>query len=333
MRLNLTRLGFFLVCATILVACGGDSGGGGGGSGPDVALAKNGGDAQTAVVATQLVQTLRVLVTEDGNPKEDALVSWTPTVGSGSVPNATSSTAADGTASTTWTLGTLSGAQSLKAAVTGASPANVTFTATATPDVAVGIVKTSGDNQTEDIGTDLEPLQVKVVDQFDNGRSGTTINWAVTSGDATVSPPANTSSGSGTASAVVTLGATPGAVTVTATAAGLLGSPITFTATATQPAPPPTSIIISVVNFAFTPKFDTVAVGGQVRWTWGAGAAGHNIISDGPRNFTSMPAGVPQNNPFSFGPLTLNTAGNYNFHCEFHGSAGGGGMAGRVTVR
>lgn len=332
MRLNLTRLGFFVVPATILVACGGDSGGGGGGgSGPSVALAKTGGDAQTAVVATQLIQTLRVVVTEDGNPKEDAVVAWTPTAGS--VPSVTSLTAADGIASTTWTLGQVKGLLSLDAAVSGATPAKVTFTATATPDVANGIVKMTGDNQTEETGTILEPMQVKVVDQFDNGRGGTTITWAVTVGDATILPPSNISAGTGLASAVVTLGPTAGPITVTATAAGLLGSPITFNATSTTPPPPPIHVDIAVVNNAFSPKTSTVALNGTVSWVWGAGAAGHNVISDASPSFASMPLNTPVSAPFTRGPLQFNATGTYKFYCNFHGSAGGGGMSGSVTVK
>jgi uncharacterized protein (TIGR03437 family) len=89
---------------------------------------------------------------------------------------------------------------------------------------------TSGDKQTGQVGWTLpNPLQVVV-----NGRAGVpvpgvAVNFAVTSGSAALSAASVVTDASGTASVQLTLGATPGSVVVTASAAGL--APVQFNAT------------------------------------------------------------------------------------------------------
>jgi hypothetical protein len=65
-----------------------------------------------------------------GNPVEGVSVAWEVTVGEGELSAATTSTAADGTASVVWKLGGRIGLQRVTATVEGATGSPVTFSAT-----------------------------------------------------------------------------------------------------------------------------------------------------------------------------------------------------------
>ena len=77
------------------------------------------------------------------------------------------------------------------------------------------------------------PLAVLVTDANANPVAGRTINWAVTSGGGSVALASSVTNAAGIATDNWTLGAAAGPDSVTATSAGLAGSPVTFTATAT----------------------------------------------------------------------------------------------------
>jgi len=276
-------------------------------------------------VAQALALPLRVIVTLSGAPQVGTTVTWATTSGT-VIPGGP--TDAAGIATATWTLGQTSGAVTATATVTGATGSPVTFTATANPDVAAELSKAGGDDQTGSVNAALPPLQALVADQFGNGVPGVTVTWTKTSGDGAVAPGTSDTDADGIAEAVVTLGATAGDVTVHAAVAGLTGSPQTFTEHAVAP---PLAITITVANNSFTPKVGTIGVGGTVTWTWAAGSVFHNIHSDGAPSFASL---APlENAPFTYGPITFNTAGTYKYHCENHGTAAGGGMAGSIVVQ
>ena len=100
-----------------------------------------------------------------------------------------------------------------------------------------------GNNQTGTVGHALsQKLTVKLVGTDNNPFAGATVTFAVTSGSATVAPAAQQTANDGTASAVVTLGAAPGPVVVTATVAGV--SAVTFSLTASAAAATPASLSI-----------------------------------------------------------------------------------------
>jgi plastocyanin len=139
----------------------------------------------------------------------------------------------------------------------------------------------------------------------------------------------------GVSSVNVTLAGTAGPVTITATAAGLTGSPLTFNATAQAGTPIPTSAAVQVGNIFFAsgrnattnPAVDTVAVGGTVTWTWtNTNTTPHSIESVGPPSFTSSAIQSGNGSNYSF---TFNTAGTYQYDCAVHGAA----MTGRIVVR
>lgn len=163
-----------LVFVGALVACSSDS--------PAAAplpatMALLAGDAQTAVVGTTVSPVSVVVKNGDGTPVVNDLVRWTVVSGGGTLSADSTYTDANGVANVTWTLGTVSGTDSLEAKLNGTS-LSVVVTAVANPDAAVALVKVSGDGQVAADGTPApQPLVVKAVDQYGNGVSGVTITW------------------------------------------------------------------------------------------------------------------------------------------------------------
>ncbi len=100
-----------------------------------------------------------------------------------------------------------------------------------------GAALAGGNAQTGTAGGVLPtPLALRVVDGTGIAVSGVAVTFAVTSGTATVNPASALTGLDGIARTTVTLGATAGAITVTATAAGL--PPVIFHLTATPAVPP-----------------------------------------------------------------------------------------------
>jgi plastocyanin len=312
------------------LACGGGSGGSGP---PPLTIQKAAtasGDGQTDTVLTTLANPLRVVVSL-GTPKSGETVTWAAAGSGSSVTPLTSVTDMNGVAATMWKLGHTSGAQTATATLSGATGSPLTFNATATPGMPTQMISPTGGGQSSMVGTVLpQPLAVKVADQYGNGVSGIAIAWQVTSGSATPSPTNPTSTATGVAQTTVTLGGTPGGITITATNASLAGSPQSFNVTAD---PIPTTAAVTVGpgivftsdrNNSANAAVDTIAVGGTVTWTWATGAILHSVQSTGSPTFTnssSQTAGT-----YSF---TFNSAGTYTYDCIQHGT----GMNGRIVVR
>jgi hypothetical protein len=103
------------------------------------------------------------------------------------------------------------------------------------PTTPSEIEKTSGDAQTGIISQPLEsPLVVRVLDESGRPVAGVAVTWAV-QGGGSVSAGSVPTDDAGLASVQRVLGPTAGEQTTTATASGLQGSPVTFTATAENP--------------------------------------------------------------------------------------------------
>lgn len=301
----------------LLAGCGGGGDGGGNPPNPDLAVAKAtpSGDAQTGTVDQELTDPLRVRVTLDGTPEAGHTVNWTAL--DGGVAPTSSVTDADGIASTGWTLGTTAGAQSARAALAGASGSPVTFGATATAGAAAALVKVDGDAQGGVISTAAgAPIVVRVNDQFGNPVGGAAVAFAVTSGSATLGTPNDDTGADGRAQTGFTFGATPGSITITATAAGLAGSPQTFSAESGQ---------ILVANNQFQPGNLVVPAGTTVRWAWATNASSHSVV---PVGGTEPTASAVSAAPFAY-QHTFNTPGVYNYECSVHGNL----MTGTITVQ
>lgn len=319
----MTPLRTLLSLCFFLVACGG---GGGpsddpGGGGVVVALQKpmGSGDGQTGVVGDTLAAPITVLVTEDGAPSAGRVVTFAPLASAGTLVPAVDTTGADGLASALWILGTAAGSRQARATLNGASGSPLTFTATATPGPAFAISATGGGSQSQEAGGQFaQALVVRVVDGFGNGVANVPVTWAVTAGSATLNATNVNTGSSGSAAVTVQAGDTAGGLTITATVAGLQGSPVPFQLTVT-----PAATHISVASNFFSPAAASIQVGGRVVWDWVNG--NHNVTPDSAS--ATFPASPNLSIGASYGPIVFDVAGVYTYQCTIHP-----GMTGTITV-
>ena len=129
-----------------------------------------------------------------------------------------------------WTLGTIAGPNALTASAPGVTP--VVFTATGLAGAAATIVKVAGDLQSAIVNT-IVPIvpQVRIVDQFGNSVSGTTVSTVTSGGGSVVNATPVSDSGGIASVGGWRLGTLVGANALTLSGTGLAGSPIAFTAT------------------------------------------------------------------------------------------------------
>ncbi|MGH7655046.1 MAG: beta strand repeat-containing protein, partial [Gemmatimonadaceae bacterium] len=320
-------------------------------------IAITGGSAQTGAVSSALATPLGVTASDAfGNQVGLVNVQFTVASGGGALSGGTVPTNAAGVANATWTLGALTGSQSVTAAASGVPGSPLTFSATAlaggatklgisaqpsnvaagsaivppivvqvkdaqgnaattysgnvslalaanpggatlggtTTVAAVGGIATfsnvslnkaasgytltasasglagdtstpfattsgaaatmtiaSGDTQTGLVGSALPvPLAAAVGDAFGNPIAGVSVAWAITAGGGSVSLASSNTDARGIATTVWTLGASAGGGGVTATAAGLAGSPVSFTSTAIASVATKLAIVTQPANVA-----------------------------------------------------------------------------------
>jgi len=194
-------------------------------------LLKISGDGQSAPAGFQLADSLVVqLVDQNGNGVGGRPVTWVVGGGEGSVDPVNSTTTPQGFAVTRWTMPAATGDYSIDAVFSGVDP--VGFTGHATADVPTTIALVSGDHQSASVGTQLSaPLRVKITDGNGNPVENVAVTWTPTGGS--VGATSTGTDASGIAEVTRTLGLTQGTYTTTAEVAGLAGSPVTFTSTAT----------------------------------------------------------------------------------------------------
>lgn len=175
-------------------------------------------------------------------PQEGVQVTWSVVAGGGTLDATTSVTDSTGTAAMMYTAGPVAGTNTIRASLASGEYKDISFTSVAavtpgttptTLSIVGGDVKINGVEQDKPKGCFYEEaLRVKVTNAGGQGVAGVAVTWAVTSGDATIAFSSSTTDAQGIAYCLPKFGPTPGAVTITATAAGLTGSPATFTATA-----------------------------------------------------------------------------------------------------
>ncbi len=319
-----------LVAAAVLGACGGGGGGGGNGNNPAVTLSKatSSGDAQTDTIGAPLAAPLRVLVQEDGAPKAGATVTWTVLTGGGQLSSATSQTGADGVASIDWTLGNTAGAQTARAAVSGASGSPLSFSATATAGHAATLVEQAGENQSGILSAAFPtPLTVQVNDRAGNAVSGVTVNWAVTSGPVSLTAATSQTNASGVASMTVSGTGAAGTGVVGATSSNVAGV-ASFTGLEVFNATRRVTVGAATLfrsnrNNSSQPAVDTVQAGQGVLWVSAGGT--HTVESTGATTFTSSGT-LATNEPYL---VIFNNAGTFQYDCAVHGA----GMTGRIVVQ
>jgi len=88
---------------------------------------------------------------------------------------------------------------------------------------------------------------------------------------------------------------------------------------------------ISVTDDFFTPAADTVTVGQNITWQFGSlNTHTHNVTWDtGP----VMPANSGDKNPAGTYVMFFSQTGTYTYHCTYHGTISGSGMAGSLVVQ
>ncbi|MEO8200468.1 MAG: kelch repeat-containing protein [Gemmatimonadota bacterium] len=287
-----------------------------------ISLSVFSGNGQTGQAGQELAQPLQVLATDGNNqPIPNQIVNFVVTSGGGSVFAGTALTNASGIAAEVWRLGTVAG-QAHTVEVRAVDPDGTkhvfgVFTATviaANPDT---IVIHAGNGQTAPTGqaVPIAPA-VRLADQYGNPVVNQSVTFAVTAGGGSVtgSPALTNSQGIATVGSW-TLGASAGTNMLTATAAGLPSTPVTFTATSqsgTQPglviATAPSSTVASGSPFAQPAVIQLTAAGGgsilqagvpvTVGLNSGGGALGGTLTvltnSSGQAIFTNLTiTGVP----------------------------------------
>ncbi len=158
------------------------------------------GDGQSALVGTSLAEPLVVRALDGGgNPVPGLAVAWLAGNGGGSLAPATSTTDADGLASTQWTLGSAAGANTATAVVSGVGI--VGFSATATPGTPPGLSLETQPPAAAQYGVELSraPLvQLREPDGSPRLQSGVPVSISVVEGGATLlGPPERVTRGDG----------------------------------------------------------------------------------------------------------------------------------------
>ncbi len=208
-------------------------------AGPPAAMAIGTGDGQTAPVGSAVPVAPAVMVRDQyGNPAPGAVVTFAVAAGGGSVAGAVDTSDVTGVASVgSWTLGTTTGQNTLTATAAGLAGSPVTFVATAAAGAATQMVLNGGNGQVATVNTTVASNpSVGVRDQFGNPVPNVTVTFAVTAGGGAVTGGTATTDPTGTAAVGSwRLGTTAGTSNnaLQATATGLTGSPVTFTASAT----------------------------------------------------------------------------------------------------
>jgi plastocyanin len=197
------------------------------------------------------------------------------------------------------------------------------------PLVIAKAASKSGDAQTGPAGQAL-PSDVRVVVTRDGiPEANVGVAWATPSGS--MAPGTDQTDVNGESGSTWTLGPAAGAQTATASVSGATGSPVTFTATATDDGGLATIQVQGPVGGfnRFSPATLTVSAGTTVTWQWDDGALTHNVVPDD--GVTPATSGSLANAPHVY-QYTFNTPGTYRYHCALHGATGGIGMSGIITV-
>ena len=183
------------------------------------------GNQQTAPLGVVLPLPLIVQVNgETGLPLAGVTVAFAITSGGGTLGTMQALTGSDGQARVTLTLPLEAGSVRVDATVTGFPPVGFTATAVNMPG-SISIL--NGNNQTGLAGATLpQTLAVTVLGLDQKPFAGIPVTFVVTGGSAKLNPTTVQTAADGSAATQVTLGATAGPVTVSATVTGL--TPVKF---------------------------------------------------------------------------------------------------------
>jgi hypothetical protein len=230
-------------------------------------IAANSTISQSATVGTSVVAPSVLVTGAGGVPVAGVEVTFTVTAGGGSISPAspaTVSTNGSGIATlSNWTLGAAAGTNTVTAAAAGLAGSPVTFTATGTAASATTIEANSTTSQSATVGTAVDaPPTVRVTGAGGAFIAGVEVTFAVSSGGGSIIGPTTVTTNSGGIAAVGgwILGTTAGPNTLSASVAGLAGSPVIFTATGTAAAPAALGIATQPGGAEEDEQFDTQPV-------------------------------------------------------------------------
>lgn len=166
------------------------------------AIVRVSGNAQSRAAGSRFAPFVVRVNDAFGNPVAGATVTWTLAQGSGALLLASGSTAADGTASSTFTAGGAAGTVRVVASLgNGTSAPAVEFTGTVTAGAAALIHRAAGDAQVGSPNTAVPiPPAVKVTDAFGNAVPGVAVTFVVAAGGGSVSGATDATDASGIAS-------------------------------------------------------------------------------------------------------------------------------------
>jgi hypothetical protein len=246
------------------------------GSAHSQTIAISSGNKQTGVVASALLQPLVVKVKNVlGAGVAGVTVNFAVASGGGSVSQISVVTNSAGTASTSLTLGTVAGANSVTAA---SGFGNATFTAT-------GIAATAAKLSLSPPGTSAKAgaavtYKATIQDAFGNkvGAASNPVSFSVTGTSASFNPASPVAPVSGIATTKLTA-TTAGDATVVASAAGLIGDSVALSITPG-----------AATKLALSPASASTSIGGAVSYTATIQDAHGNTVTSAANKVPSLEA-------------------------------------------
>jgi uncharacterized membrane protein len=198
------------------------------------ALAIVSGNNQSALVGLPLTNPLVVKATDAaGRAVSGAQVDWTIVSGGGVLGAATSTTGSDGTTQVLYTVASVAGPATIRAALHNASSVTVSFTETALAAAASALAIVSGNNQSALVGLPLtNPLVVKATDAAGRAVSGAQVDWTIVSGGGVLGAASSTTGTDGTTQVLYTVGSVAGPASITAALHNAPSVTVSFTETA-----------------------------------------------------------------------------------------------------
>ena len=161
------------------------------------------------------------------------------------------------------------------------------------PGSPATITMSGGSGQSAPPGASLpNPLQVKVTDANGTEVPGVTVTWSVLTGGGTLSPSSSATDQSGIAATELVLGPQEGEQTIQAEVAGLAGSPVVFTETASTGSSPVVLSVAAGGNNVLDRYSSDLWVHGNYAYTgtWGLREQQGNVVNIWRLDATGAPA-------------------------------------------
>jgi hypothetical protein len=211
-----------------------------------------------------------------GNPLASVPVTFSVTVGGGSLSGGSTTTNSSGVATVgSWTLGPAAGVNTMTATVAGLTPVTFTVTTTAPTVTPAAVAANSATSQAGSVGQPVaERPSVKVTSSAGAAVAAVAVTFAITGGGGSLTGASTTTDANGVATVGSwTLGPVAGANTMTATVSGL--PPVSFTATS---GPLPSFTLTPSVAAAVPLGSVSLAASDAVTWNVNGLAGGSSTV-------------------------------------------------------